>query len=69
MLQSIQTPKGLVSAGTAIRINKMNNPGSSIDDSHYNGKTGVVEFIDDIGGMHGTWGGLAVYESDDFDIL
>lgn len=26
----------------------------------YNGKEGVIEFIDGIGQLHGTWGGLAV---------
>ena len=26
----------------------------------YSGKTGVVEFIDGIGQVHGTWGGCAV---------
>lgn len=26
----------------------------------YNGKTGVIEHIDDMGQLHGTWGGLAV---------
>ena len=27
---------------------------------HYTGKIGVVEYVDDIGQLHGTWGGLAV---------
>lgn len=26
----------------------------------YNGKEGVINHIDDIGQLHGTWGGLAV---------
>lgn len=26
----------------------------------YKGKVGVVKYIDDIGQLHGTWGGLAV---------
>jgi len=26
----------------------------------YNGKEGVINYIDDIGQLHGTWGGLAV---------
>lgn len=26
----------------------------------YNGRTGVIEHIDDFGQLHGTWGGLAV---------
>lgn len=36
----------------------------------YNGREGVVELIDDIGQLHGTWGGLAVIpEEDTFTIL
>lgn len=27
---------------------------------HYTGKVGVIEHIDDIGQLHGTWGGLAI---------
>lgn len=27
---------------------------------HYNGRQGVVNHVDDIGQLHGTWGGLAV---------
>ncbi len=26
----------------------------------YSGKEGVINYIDDIGQLHGTWGGLAV---------
>ena len=33
----------------------------------YEGRTGVVEYIDDIGQLHGTWGGLAVIP--DVDIV
>lgn len=32
---------------------------------HYNGKEGVVLKIDDIGQIHGSWGGLAVSPNDD----
>jgi len=31
-----------------------------IDEPSYRGRTGVVEYIDDIGQLHGTWGGLAL---------
>lgn len=27
---------------------------------HYNGRLGMVRNVDDIGQLHGTWGGLAV---------
>ena len=28
--------------------------------SPYQGKEGIIKYIDDIGQLHGTWGGLAV---------
>lgn len=35
----------------------------------YAGRTGTVEFIDSIGQLHGTWGGLAIIpEVDEFEI-
>lgn len=30
------------------------------EDDRYDGKEGVVEYIDSVGQLHGTWGGLAV---------
>lgn len=39
-------------------------------DSGYNGRTGVVEYVDDAGQLHGTWGGLAVIPGEDiFEII
>lgn len=36
----------------------------------YNGKEGIVEYIDSIGQLHGTWGGLAVIpECDTFVVI
>lgn len=36
----------------------------------YNGKEGIVEYIDSIGQLHGTWGGLAVIpECDTFVVV
>lgn len=36
----------------------------------YSGKTGVVESIDDINQLHGTWGGLALIPTEDvFEVL
>ena len=36
----------------------------------YSGKKGVVEFIDGVGQIHGTWGGCAIIPSEDsFKIL
>lgn len=31
----------------------------------YNGKEGVVEHIDDLGQLHGTWGGVAIIPEED----
>lgn len=74
LIQELNTPKGTVRLGAKIRINHLNNGNSPIDDSDYDGKEGTVTSFDQIPveanpGMHGTWGGLAVYATDDFDIL
>ena len=40
------------------------------DDGIYANKTGIVEHVDDIGQLHGTWGGLAVIPNvDEFEII
>jgi hypothetical protein len=31
----------------------------------YTGKEGIVEFIDDAGQLHGSWGGLAILPDED----
>ncbi|MBO4719019.1 MAG: DUF4314 domain-containing protein [Prevotella sp.] len=45
----------------------------SLDDTYdnsYNGREGVIEHIDSIGQLHGTWGGLAIIpEVDRFIII
>ena len=33
------------------------------------GKTGVVEYIDDFGAIHGTWGGLSLLPEDDYIVI
>ena len=51
--------------GTRIRIIHL-----SSEDNRYDGKEGIVEYIDDIGQLHGTWGGLAIIpEEDDFIVI
>lgn len=40
--------------GTKVHIDCMTG------ESDYDGKNGVVEYIDDIGQIHGTWGGCAL---------
>ena len=40
------------------------------EDYRYDGKEGVIEDIDAIGQLHGTWGGLAIIpEADDFRVI
>ena len=36
-----------------------------LGEPNYTGRVGIVEFIDGIGQLHGTWGGLAVKEEND----
>lgn len=45
--------------GQKIRIIRMKG------EPQYSGKVGVIEKIDDIGQLHGTWGGLAVIPLED----
>ena len=48
--------------GDKIRIIYMNDPMGD----RYAGKTGEVTYIDSIGQLHGTWGGLAIVPGVDF---
>ena len=44
--------------------------GKDLQAQMYNGRSGVVEHIDSIGQLHGTWGGLAVIPGvDDFEVI
>ena len=55
-----------VKAGDKIRIISMED----VRANDYNGKEGIVEYIDSIGQLHGTWGGLAVIpECDTFVVV
>ena len=45
--------------GKRIRIIRMKG------ESHYDGREGTVEFVDDAGQLHGTWGGCAVIPGED----
>ena len=54
----------MVKVGDTIRIIYMDG------ESQYSGKTGIVEYIDDIGQIHGSWGGCAIIpETDVFEII
>lgn len=47
--------------GDRIRIIKMADcNGADTQATAMNGKTGTVTYVDGIGQLHGTWGGLAV---------
>lgn len=35
----------------------------------YKDREGVVKYIDDMNGIHGTWGGLALMFDDDWEII
>lgn len=50
-----------VRVGDTIRITKLDDP----YDNSYVGREGVVESIDSMGQLHGTWGGLAVIPGED----
>lgn len=49
----------MVKVGDKIRIIEMKG------EPQYTGKVGIVEHIDDIGQLHGTWGGCALIPSED----
>lgn len=54
----------MVKIGDKIRIDYMNG------EPLYSGRIGVVEFIDSIGQIHGSWGGCALIPScDQFTII
>ena len=50
-----------VKIGDTIRIIRMNDDGGKdLQARMHDGRSGVVDHIDSIGQLHGTWGGLAV---------
>lgn len=60
-----------VKIGDTIRIVRLNDDGGKdFQAKMYNGRSGVVKYIDSLGQLHGTWGGLAVIPGvDEFEIL
>ena len=57
----------MVKVGDRIRIIRLDDPYTP---EPYNGREGVVKYIDSMGQLHGTWGGLAVIpEEDEFIVL
>lgn len=54
----------MVKVGDRIRIIYM------AGEPQYTGKEGIVRSIDDMGQLHGSWGGLAVIPGDDdFEVI
>lgn len=50
--------------GKVIKIIEM------IGEPQYKGKIGTVEYVDDIGQLHGNWGGCGVlYDTDEFEVI
>lgn len=57
----------MVKVGDRIRIIRLDDPYTP---ESYNGREGIVKYIDSMGQLHGTWGGLAVIpEEDEFIVL
>lgn len=58
--------KSAYNVGQRIRINYLQGE----TDGRYNGREGTITYIDDIGQLHGTWGGLAIIpEEDSFVVI
>ena len=67
MCDKVVTKVGVISVGDRIRILHMEDPYTPVP---YDGKEGEVTFIDSLGQLFGTWGGLAVIpEKDDFEVI
>lgn len=57
-----------VKVGDTIKILWVDDFGYVIDS--YIGREGIVQFIDGIGQLHGTWGGLAIIPgTDNFKVI
>lgn len=54
-----------VKVGDTIKILWVDDCGYDIVVDSYIGREGVVQFIDSIGQLHGTWGGLAIIPGTD----
>jgi len=76
MKQTITTRHGSVRTGSSILITKVDDKsfmfpsGTDSQAKEMEGLSGIVESIDDMEQLHGTWGGLAVLpEADEFVVL
>ena len=65
MHQTKQQKESPYKVGHRVRIIQLEG-----EDYRYDGKEGVIEHIDGIGQLHGTWGSLAVIpEADKFIVI
>ena len=65
MHQTKQQKESPYKVGQRVRIIDLEG-----EDCRYDGKEGVIEQIDGIGQLHGTWGGLAIIpEADEFTVI
>ena len=65
MHQTKQQRESIYKVGQRIRIIHLEG-----EDNRYDNREGVIEDIDAIGQLHGTWGGLAIIpEADDFRVI
>lgn len=54
----------MAKVGQKIRIIEMEG------EPHYSGREGVIKLIDDMGQLHGTWGGCAVIPgTDSYEVI
>ena len=60
-----------VTIGDTIRVIRMSDDGGKdLQARMYNGRSGIVEYIDSLSQLHGTWGGLAIIpETDEFEVI
>lgn len=63
--------KKKISQGDIVHIIKMDDSnGFDKNAAMYAGKTGTVRYIDSMGYLHGTWGGLALIpEVDEYEVI
>lgn len=58
--------------GDTIRILRLANDTTGMPDPHANeyiGKEGVVEYVDDMGVLYGTWGSIGILPRDVYEII
>lgn len=60
--------KDIVEKGDEVFVISMIND-DGYDDSRYDWRTGIVEFVDAANQIHGTWGGLALIPESDIFLI